>query len=105
VLDAKYDDLSPLCDSVAVGMQSQKEVDANISYFESRTFGDASMELQKKRRKLHIEEYCEGCGNCVKRCNQGALSILDGRAVLNADKCVLCGYCSAVCPLFAIKVL
>ncbi|MBR4293016.1 MAG: aldo/keto reductase [Clostridia bacterium] len=105
VLDAKYDDLSPLCDSVAVGMQLEKEVDANISYFENRTFGNVSDELKKKHRRLHIEEYCEGCGNCVKRCKQGALTVSDGKAVLCDSKCILCGYCSAVCPLFAIKVL
>ena len=29
----------------------------------------------------------------------------DGKAVLCDSKCVLCGYCSAVCPLFALMVL
>ena len=52
-----------------------------------------------------IEDYCEGCGNCVKRCPQKALRLEGGRSVCDHGKCVLCGYCAKVCPLFAVKVL
>ena len=96
----------PYIDAVAVGMQSEAEIDANIAYFDTRTFpSEAKSALQKKSRRLHIEDYCEGCGACVRRCAQGALSVLNGHAAVHAEKCVLCGYCSRVCPLFAIKVL
>lgn len=106
VLDAVADDGQPLVDSVAVGMQSTEEVDADLGYFESRSFSPgAERFLASKKRRLHIEEYCEGCGLCVGRCGQGALSIKNNRAVCSNDLCVLCGYCSAVCPVFAIKVL
>lgn len=106
VLDSVTDDGQPLADSVAVGMQSVDEVDANISYFSTRSCNpDAERLLRTKKRRLFIEEDCEGCGRCVKRCGQHALTIKDGSAVCDADRCVLCGYCSAVCPLFAIKVL
>ena len=93
---------NPHVDSVAVGMQSIEEVDANIKYFSDRIFGS---DLSKKQRRLHIEEYCEGCGKCVERCGQKALTIENGIAVVNNTKCALCGYCSAVCDIFAIKVL
>lgn len=92
----------PQIDSIAVGMQSIEEVDANIKYFETRTF---DKKILKTHRRLHIEEYCTGCGKCVSRCGQGALTIVEGRAVPNHNKCVLCGYCSAVCDIFAVKVL
>ncbi len=93
-------------DSVAVGMQSEAEIDANISYFESKVFpSDAKAVLEKKKRTLLIEDYCEGCGACTERCTQNALKIENGRATVNMNKCVLCGYCSKVCPLFAIKVI
>lgn len=96
----------PYVDAVAVGMQSEAEIDANLAYFESRTFPrEAAAVLNEKTRRLHIEDYCEGCGACVRRCAQGALTVTDGHAVCDAERCVLCGYCSRVCPLFAIKVL
>ena len=97
---------SGFVDAVAVGMQSEAEIDANISYFESRSFpAEAQEVLKNKRRRLFIEDYCAGCGACAERCAQGALTVEDGRAVVNGEKCVLCAYCSKVCLLFAIKVL
>lgn len=111
---------SGFIDAVAVGMQSYAEVDANIGYFNSRRFGEAERSLlASKDRRLHVEEYCEGCGACVKRCPVGAMSLVPAdspeevgeftrsythRAVCDSSKCVLCGYCSGVCPVFAVKV-
>jgi len=92
----------PYVDSVAVGMQSIAEVDANIKYFSDRVF---DTDLKKQKRHLHIEEYCQGCGKCADRCGQGALTVVDSRLKVDYNKCVLCGYCSAVCDIFAIKVL
>lgn len=93
-------------DAVAVGMQSEAEIDANISYFENRVFPPAAEEvLKKKKRRLFIEDYCEGCGRCVERCAQGALSIVDAHASADMERCVMCAYCSKVCPVFAIKVI
>ena len=97
---------SGLCDAVAVGMQSEEEIDSNISYFEKRVFPDkASRILKEKKRTLLIEEYCEGCGACAARCRQSALEVKNGRAEVDMKKCVLCAYCSKVCPVFAIKVI
>ena len=51
---------SGFIDAVAVGMQSEAEVDANIEYFEKRKFShDAEIRLAAKKRSLHVEEYCE----------------------------------------------
>lgn len=88
-------------DAVAVGMQSPEEVDCNITYFEKREY----TELSREKRRLHIEDYCVGCGKCCERCGQKALSLHDGHAVCDTEKCVLCGYCSQACEIFAIKVL
>ncbi len=93
-------------DAVAVGMQSEDEIDANISYFEKRVFPEkAAASLEKKKRTLLIEDYCEGCGACAERCGQNAIALTGGKAAADMTKCVLCGYCSKVCPLFAIKVI
>ena len=96
----------PYLHSVAVGMQSVEEVDANIDFFEGRGFSPTAREaLAHKKRALHIDDWCECCGGCLPRCGQGALSLKDGMAVCDHQKCILCGYCSTVCPAWAIKIV
>ena len=41
---------------------------------------------------------CIGLGDCLKACNFGAIEIKNGKAFINADKCVGCGACKAACP-------
>ena len=93
-------------DSIAVGIQSIEELDANIGFWGSGAFTDEEKRtLSKKTRKLHIENWCTGCGACVKRCGQNALSLGCASVVCEHDKCVLCGYCASVCEQWAIKVV
>lgn len=123
----------PFIDAVAVGMQSAAEVDANIRFLTEGAFSrEDHRRLSEKHRTLHVEEYCEGCGACVRRCGSGALRLVPApadeptpgddflgrftaendistsapklRAEADDEKCVRCGYCTAVCPLFALKV-
>lgn len=96
----------PYVHSVAVGMQGKSEVDANIDFFEGKGFSPAARDdLQSKTRRLHIESWCEGCGACVARCGQGALSLDKQMAICEGSACLLCGYCGAVCPAMAIKII
>ncbi|MDR2908484.1 MAG: aldo/keto reductase [Oscillospiraceae bacterium] len=96
----------PYIDSVALGMQSVEEVAANIGFFEGGGFSaKAKLALAGKTRRLHIDSWCEGCGECARRCGQGALRVAQGKAVCDHVRCVLCGYCSASCPAWAIKVV
>ena len=96
----------PYVDSVAVGMQSTDEVDLNLSFFLGQRTDPALRDrVAAKPRRLLIEDWCERCGACVKRCGQGALSMGESRAVCDHSKCVLCGYCSTVCPQWCIKVV
>jgi len=95
----------PYIHSIAIGMQSIDEVEMNLCKFNGGVIPEnlrAANALKKKH--LHIDYWCEGCGKCVKRCKQGALSLIDGKASVNRKKCVLCGYCGSVCPQFAIKI-
>lgn len=87
--------------STAIGMQSTEETDMNIAAFSDNK--PAVNEVLSNKR-LHIDYWCTGCGNCVKACAQQALSIVDNKALADKTKCVLCGYCSAYCPQFAIKI-
>lgn len=41
---------------------------------------------------------CLGFGNCVKACKFGAISIQDGVAFVDREKCTGCMSCAAVCP-------
>lgn len=41
---------------------------------------------------------CLGFGNCVKQCKYGAISIVDGVAKVDFEKCVGCMSCAAACP-------
>jgi NAD-dependent dihydropyrimidine dehydrogenase PreA subunit len=52
------------------------------------------------------EELCDGCGDCVPSCAEGALQIVGGKARLVAD--VLCdglGACLGECPTGALTVM
>jgi aryl-alcohol dehydrogenase-like predicted oxidoreductase len=97
---------NPYIDSVAVGMQSMEEVLNNILIFEgTKVPEDISEKLSNKKRRLLIDFWCKGCGECVKACSQKALKVVEGKAVVEAEKCLLCGYCSAYCSEFCIKIV
>jgi aryl-alcohol dehydrogenase-like predicted oxidoreductase len=93
-------------DSVAIGMQSIEEVRANIDFWEKGYFNDETKKLlSSKERHLHIDDWCNGCGNCSNYCSQKALSVVSGKTICDNSKCILCGYCSSKCPMWAIKVV
>ena len=96
---------SPLLDSVAVGMQSIEEIDANIALCEGCASDEKMEMLARRKRKMMVHDYCEGCGKCAERCGQKAISIVNNRAQIDESKCVFCGYCARVCPQFCIKVV
>lgn len=125
----------PFIDAAAVGMQSFAEVDANLRLLTEGSFDEEDRRrLGRAERHLHVEEYCEGCGACVRRCGEGALRLVpveadpggshdfsaafaasEGIAESRSDspgfraepddaRCVRCGYCTKVCPVFALKI-
>jgi len=52
------------------------------------------------------EELCDGCGQCVPSCAEGALEIVDGKARIVADKfCDGLGACLGECPTGALQVV
>lgn len=51
------------------------------------------------------EEKCDGCGNCIPNCHEGALQIVDGKAVLVSDlMCDGLGACLGHCPVGALSI-
>jgi len=92
--------------SIAIGMQSYEEIDANISLLEDGIIPvKIKDKLKNKARKLNVADWCIGCGNCTRVCKHGGIEIIDNKATAVIDKCVLCGYCAASCPEFCIKVI
>ena len=51
------------------------------------------------------EELCDGCGQCVPNCHEGALQIIDGKARLISElMCDGLGACLGHCPQGAITI-
>ena len=59
------------------------------------------------RKIIEIDEdLCDGCGNCVPSCAEGALEIIDGKAKVIADLyCDGLGACLGECPVGALKII
>lgn len=51
------------------------------------------------------EDRCDGCGDCVTACHEGAIAIIDGKARLVSDRyCDGLGDCLGECPQGAITL-
>ena len=51
------------------------------------------------------DEWCDGCGNCVAPCAEGAIELVDGKAkVIKEELCDGAGFCLGVCPTGALTI-
>ena len=50
--------------------------------------------------QYRVTESCQNClaGSCQKVCPRGAISVVNGRSVIDQDKCIKCGKCEKACP-------
>lgn len=48
---------------------------------------------------------CLGFGSCKKACQFGAITIVDGIAVVDKEKCKSCGQCVLACPRHIIEMI
>jgi len=60
-----------------------------------------------KREIIEINEsLCDGCGQCVTSCAEGAIKIVNGKAKLISDSyCDGLGACIGHCPTGALKII
>jgi predicted aldo/keto reductase-like oxidoreductase len=92
--------------SVAVGILKQEELEVNLKIFNDEEIPqELLIQKIKPSKRLLILSFCKGCGTCVKVCPNYALSLENGKAVVDHKLCILCGYCNPVCPEFAIRLI
>jgi 2-oxoglutarate ferredoxin oxidoreductase subunit delta len=69
--------------------------------------------VKRLRADIHIlKDQCKGCGYCIEFCPKKVLeksNVLNKRGVhppevKKQDECVICCFCSLICPDFAIYV-
>lgn len=60
-----------------------------------------------RRKIIEIDEdKCNGCGQCVTACAEGALKLIDGKAKLVSETyCDGLGACIGECPMDAIRIV
>lgn len=57
--------------------------------------------------EMKVTDACQGClaHPCREVCPKGAISFVNGRSVIDQEKCVKCGKCLSACPYGAILKL
>lgn len=63
--------------------------------------------MKSKRNIIEIDESrCDGCGQCVSACAEGAIAIVDGKARVVSDSyCDGLGACIGECPQGALRIV
>ncbi len=65
------------------------------------------MTMERRMREIIVidEEKCDGCGDCVPSCDEGAIQIIDGKAKLVSETyCDGLGACLTECPQDALTL-
>lgn len=69
------------------------------------TFKEKKMKTMRKIIEID-EELCDGCGQCILSCAEGALALVDGKArVISDNLCDGLGACMGECPTGALKII
>ena len=67
-------------------------------------FGIPTAIARSDFRAVVDAEVCVGCGDCVERCQFGALAVPEDVCVVDHARCVGCGLCVIVCPTDALSL-
>ncbi|TDT61355.1 DUF362 domain-containing protein [Fonticella tunisiensis] len=50
-----------------------------------------------------VGDHCRACQMCLKNCPADAITMVDGSAYINPEKCIGCGECISICTYDVIK--
>ena len=78
-------------------LEREKISDKNLTVLQAACKGCAT-------NRIHVTDLCQGCvaRPCVSSCKFGAISIINGRSVIDESKCKKCQMCVRACPYKAI---
>jgi len=92
-------------DAISVGMKTPDEVEMTARIVAGQFVPQRLLDRIKTAVKhLIIYDSCKACGICEETCDQGAIKVEGKKAKVDQEKCILCGYCAASCPVFCIRV-
>ena len=94
----------PGISSVSIGVTSTAELLMDLKLFSGEKLCQDELVTLKNKKKLKFMQFCVGCGACAAGCVNSAIAMVEGRPQVNTEKCVLCGYCTPLCPEFAIRL-
>ncbi|WP_227761895.1 DUF362 domain-containing protein [Zhaonella formicivorans] len=63
----------------------------------------AGKQQQHSTVQPKVEADCRACKMCLKNCPEEAITMVDGAAYIDPDKCIGCGECISVCTFDVIK--
>lgn len=66
-------------------------------------FKSPCIAIEKSSKKCTIGDDCINCKKCIRETGCPALSLSEGRVVIEASLCTGCALCSQVCPVSAVK--
>lgn len=77
---------------------------ADIKGVKSIIFKSPCVAITKPSKRLRVDsEKCIGCLRCIKEIGCPALSVCDGKAVIDENLCTGCGLCANLCPKEAFR--
>lgn len=63
----------------------------------------AGKQQQHSTSKPVVGKDCKACQMCLKNCPTDAITMVDGTAYINAEKCIGCGECVSMCTYNVIR--
>ena len=97
----KADEHAPISDRLEEAMKQEK-------YYEPPLINIIKFACHScPENKIQVTDACQGClaHPCREVCPKGAVELINGRSVIDEEKCIKCGKCVQECPYGAIVKL